>query len=153
MRVYWTERARHRLRLIHDHIADNAPLVAPQVTGRLIQRSQQIGATPLRWTSSPRVSRRRPARSAGAPLPHHLPNPPGSHRHHHHYALPATAAERSQGLTLHTVASSRHVVGQWTPCHKKFIRLDSLVPLCLTPKNIKRLALMVKSNSQNSSKI
>lgn len=46
MRVHWTERAKHRLRLIHDHIAHDAPLVAPQVTGRLIQRSQQIGATP-----------------------------------------------------------------------------------------------------------
>lgn len=57
MRVYWTERAKHRLRLIHDHIAHNAPLVAPQVTGRLIQRSTQIGTAPYAGRQVPECQR------------------------------------------------------------------------------------------------
>ena len=44
MRVHWTDRAKARLRLIHDYIAHDAPLVAPQVIERLIDRSRQIGA-------------------------------------------------------------------------------------------------------------
>ena len=34
MRVYWTDRAKARLRLIHDYIAHDAPIVAPQVVER-----------------------------------------------------------------------------------------------------------------------
>ena len=46
MRVHWTDRAKARLRLIHDYIAHDAPLVAPQVVERLLARSRQIGKTP-----------------------------------------------------------------------------------------------------------
>lgn len=46
MRVHWTDRAKTRLRLIHDHIAKDAPLVASQVVERLLQRSIQIGDLP-----------------------------------------------------------------------------------------------------------
>lgn len=46
MKVHWTDRAKHRLRLIHDYIAQDSPLVAPQVVERLISRSRQIGETP-----------------------------------------------------------------------------------------------------------
>jgi plasmid stabilization system protein ParE len=47
MKVHWTDRAKHRLRLIHDYIAQYAPHIAPQVIERLIQRSQDIGAAPI----------------------------------------------------------------------------------------------------------
>lgn len=46
MKVHWTDRAKRRLRLIHDYIAQDAPIVAPQVIERLIDRSRQIGAAP-----------------------------------------------------------------------------------------------------------
>ena len=46
MKVHWTDRAKHRLRLIHDTIAQHAPRIALQVIERLIQRSQEIGAAP-----------------------------------------------------------------------------------------------------------
>lgn len=46
MRVHWTDRAKARLKLIHDYIAHDAPLVAPQVVERLLARSRQIGETP-----------------------------------------------------------------------------------------------------------
>jgi plasmid stabilization system protein ParE len=46
MRVYWTDRAKHRLALIHDHIAKESPLIAPQVIARLVRRSIQIGEVP-----------------------------------------------------------------------------------------------------------
>jgi len=40
------EQEKHRLRLLHDHIARDAPLVSPQVIRRLIQRSKRIGIVP-----------------------------------------------------------------------------------------------------------
>ena len=46
MKVHWTDRAKTRLKLIHDYIAQDAPLVATQVVERLIRRSQQIGKLP-----------------------------------------------------------------------------------------------------------
>lgn len=46
MKVHWTDRAKARLRLIHDYIAHDAPLVAPQVVERLVARSIQIGEVP-----------------------------------------------------------------------------------------------------------
>jgi plasmid stabilization system protein ParE len=39
MKVHWTDRAKQRLKLIHDHIAKDAPLVAPSVIERLVRRS------------------------------------------------------------------------------------------------------------------
>ena len=46
MKVHWTDRAKKRLRLIHDYIAQDAPLVAKQTTTRLLLRSAQIGTLP-----------------------------------------------------------------------------------------------------------
>lgn len=46
MRVHWTDRAKQRLKLIHDHIAKDAPFVAQQVIERLVRRSIQIGEFP-----------------------------------------------------------------------------------------------------------
>lgn len=46
MKVHWTDRAKQRLKLIHEHIAKDAPLVAPKVVERLIRRSIQIGELP-----------------------------------------------------------------------------------------------------------
>lgn len=57
MRVYWTDRAKARLRLIHDYIAHDAPLVAPQVVERLIDRSRQIGAAPYTGRQVPEYQR------------------------------------------------------------------------------------------------
>lgn len=57
MRVHWTDRAKHRLRLIHDYIAQDAPLVAPQVVERLITRSRQIGEAPYAGRQVPEYRR------------------------------------------------------------------------------------------------
>ena len=57
MRVHWTERAKHRLQLIHDHIAHDAPLVASQVIEELIRCSQQIGITPYAGRQVPEYRR------------------------------------------------------------------------------------------------
>ena len=46
MKVHWTDRAKQRLKLIHDHIAKDAPLVAPSVIERLVRRSMQISEFP-----------------------------------------------------------------------------------------------------------
>jgi addiction module RelE/StbE family toxin len=57
MRVHWTNRAKTRLRLIHDHIAKDAPLVASQVVERLLQRSIQIGDLPSSGRAVPEYKR------------------------------------------------------------------------------------------------
>jgi plasmid stabilization system protein ParE len=48
MKVYWTDRAKQRLKRIHDHIAKDSPFVAPQVVERIVRRSIQIGEFPQR---------------------------------------------------------------------------------------------------------
>ena len=57
MRVHWTDRAKTRLRLIHDHIAKDAPLVASQVVERLLRRSIQIGDLPYSGRTVPEYQR------------------------------------------------------------------------------------------------
>jgi plasmid stabilization system protein ParE len=57
MRVHWTDRAKTRLRLIHDYIASDAPLVAPQVIERLLARSYQIGEAPYAGRQVPEYQR------------------------------------------------------------------------------------------------
>lgn len=57
MRVHWTDRAKTRLRLIHDHIAKDAPLVASQVVERLLRRSIQIGDLPYSGRAVPEYQR------------------------------------------------------------------------------------------------
>lgn len=42
MRVHWTDRAKARLRLIYDYIAEDSPQTALQVVDRLTVRSQQL---------------------------------------------------------------------------------------------------------------
>jgi plasmid stabilization system protein ParE len=66
MRVHWTDRAKHRLRLIHDRIAPNAPLVAPQVIERLIHRSQLIGIAPYAGREVPEYTVRTCAKCSNA---------------------------------------------------------------------------------------
>jgi len=46
MRVHWTDRAKTRLRLIHEYIARGAPTVALEVVERLVKRSILIGQAP-----------------------------------------------------------------------------------------------------------
>ena len=57
MRVHWTDRAKRRLRLLHDHIAKDAPLVAPRVIERLVRRSMQIGELPYAGREVPEYQR------------------------------------------------------------------------------------------------
>lgn len=47
MRVYWTLEARARLYEIHAYIARESPLVAREVTERVLRRSQQLATPPL----------------------------------------------------------------------------------------------------------
>jgi len=46
MRVHWTGRAKARLRLIHDYIAEDSPQSALQVVDRVTARSQQLKELP-----------------------------------------------------------------------------------------------------------
>ncbi|HJX17640.1 MAG TPA: type II toxin-antitoxin system RelE/ParE family toxin [Acidiferrobacterales bacterium] len=57
MKVHWTDRAKQRLKLIHDHIAKDAPLVAPSVIERLVRRSLQIGEFPHSGRKVPEYQR------------------------------------------------------------------------------------------------
>lgn len=57
MKVHWTGRAKVRLSLIHDHVAQDAPLVAGQVIERLIARSRQIGELPCAGREVPEHQR------------------------------------------------------------------------------------------------
>jgi toxin ParE1/3/4 len=57
VKVRWTDRARQRLKLIHDHIAKDAPLVAPTVIERLVRRSIQIGEFPRSGRKVPEYQR------------------------------------------------------------------------------------------------
>ncbi|MGB5396321.1 MAG: type II toxin-antitoxin system RelE/ParE family toxin [Gammaproteobacteria bacterium] len=42
MRVHWTGRAKARLRMIHDYIAEDSPQSALQMIDRITARSQQL---------------------------------------------------------------------------------------------------------------
>lgn len=57
MRVHWTDRAKTRLKLIHNHIVKDAPLVASQVVERLLHRSIQIGDLPYSGRAVPEYQR------------------------------------------------------------------------------------------------
>lgn len=57
MRVHWTDRAKTRLKLIHDHIAKDAPFIASQVVERLLHRSIQIGDLPYSGRAVPEYQR------------------------------------------------------------------------------------------------
>jgi addiction module RelE/StbE family toxin len=57
MKVYWTERAKRRLKRIHDYIAKEAPLAASQVVARLVQRSIRIAETPYAGREVPEYQR------------------------------------------------------------------------------------------------
>lgn len=57
MKVHWTDRAKSRLRLIHDYIAQDAPLIASEVVERLLHRSLQIGELPYSGREVPEYQR------------------------------------------------------------------------------------------------
>jgi plasmid stabilization system protein ParE len=57
MKVYWTDRAKQRLKRIHDHIAKDSPFVAPQVVERIVRRSIQIGEFPQSGREVPEYQR------------------------------------------------------------------------------------------------
>ena len=91
MKVHWTDRAKQRLKLIHDHIAKDAPLVAPSVIERLVRRSMQISEFPH---SGREVSeyQREDMREILERRIASLSHPARSHRRHHRDALsPAPA--------------------------------------------------------------
>ena len=46
MRVAWTDRAKHRLRELHDYIAQDSPAIAAQVVRQLVARSRHFGDLP-----------------------------------------------------------------------------------------------------------
>jgi plasmid stabilization system protein ParE len=46
MRVVWTDRAKLRLRELHDYVARESPLVAPQIVRRLVRPSRQLQVAP-----------------------------------------------------------------------------------------------------------
>ncbi len=46
MQVFWTDRAKARLRMIHDYIAEDSLTTAQQVVDRILSRSQQLKDLP-----------------------------------------------------------------------------------------------------------
>ncbi len=46
MKVYWTDRAKRRLKLIEEYIAQDAPEVGQRTVHRILARSRQIGELP-----------------------------------------------------------------------------------------------------------
>lgn len=57
MKVLWTDRARLRLHRLHDHIAQDSPLVAPKVVSRLVERSRLIANSPYAGRQVPEYQR------------------------------------------------------------------------------------------------
>lgn len=57
MRVFWTDRAKQRLRELHDYVALEAPLVAPQIVRRLVRRSRQLQVAPWSGRRVPEYDR------------------------------------------------------------------------------------------------
>lgn len=47
MKVYWTLEARARLVEIHTYIAKKSPMVARDVTARILRRARQLAVPPL----------------------------------------------------------------------------------------------------------
>ncbi len=46
MKVYWTDRAKQRLRIIREHIEQDSPRVAQETVKRILLRSRQIEGLP-----------------------------------------------------------------------------------------------------------
>lgn len=57
MIVYWTDRAKARLHLIHDYIAEDSPKAALRVVDRLTARSQQLSTLSNTGRRVPEFSR------------------------------------------------------------------------------------------------
>lgn len=53
MKVVWTHRAKLRLREIHLYIAEVAPLAAPKLVRRLVNRSSQLALLPYSGRAVP----------------------------------------------------------------------------------------------------
>jgi len=56
MKVYWTDRAKQRLRLIEEHIAKDAPSTAEKTIQRILARSRQIEGVPRSGRQVPEYS-------------------------------------------------------------------------------------------------
>lgn len=87
MKVRWTDRAKQRLKLIQQHIAKDAPLVAPTVIERLIRRSIQIGEFPHSGREVPEYRHPDVREIFGAPVSYPLSHQGRSYRYHHRDAL------------------------------------------------------------------
>ena len=57
MRVHWTNRAKARLRLIYNYIAEDSPKMALQVVDRVTARSQQLRDLPQSGRQVPEYNR------------------------------------------------------------------------------------------------
>ncbi len=57
MRVVWTDRAKHRLREIHDTITKERPGAASTVVRRLVVRSRQLAMLPQSGRAVPEYER------------------------------------------------------------------------------------------------
>ena len=57
MRVHWTNRAKARLRLIYNYIAEDSPKMALQVVDRVTTRSQQLRGLPRSGRQVPEYNR------------------------------------------------------------------------------------------------
>ena len=57
MRVYWTNRAKARLRLIYNYIAEDSPKMVLQIVDRVTTRSQQLRDIPRSGRQVPEYNR------------------------------------------------------------------------------------------------
>lgn len=57
MKVHWTDRAKWRLRLIEQEIAEHNPTAAKTITARILKRSGQIGHFPQSGRRTPEYDR------------------------------------------------------------------------------------------------
>ncbi len=57
IKVHWTNRAKARLRLIHQYIAEDSPKSALQVVDRVTARSQQLAELPRSGRQVPEYQR------------------------------------------------------------------------------------------------
>jgi len=57
MKVYWTDRVRHRLKAIHDYISEKSPAAADKTVRPILARSRQIAEHPHAGRKIPEYQR------------------------------------------------------------------------------------------------
>ncbi len=57
MKVYWTDRAKHRLKAIHDYISEESPAITDKTVRKIVAKSRQSAEHPHAGRKIPEYQR------------------------------------------------------------------------------------------------